>query len=72
MFVNVIILFRKIQLPEPREAMDVVTKAGYLTWLAGLIERLNRTFHPRLPGTYLKNPMDSYMHPVVIQSHLFA
>ena len=25
-------------------------KAGYLTWLAGITERVNSTFHPRLPG----------------------
>lgn len=39
---------KAIQFPH---ASSVITdKAGYLTWLAGITERINSTFHPRLPG----------------------
>lgn len=43
-----------VAVPKPREAMNAVAKAGYLMWLAGLTERLNGTFHPRLPGRFFK------------------
>lgn len=36
---------------QPAHASSLRTdKAGYLTWLAGITERVNSTFHPRLPG----------------------
>ena len=39
---------KAVQVPH---ASSVITdKAGYLTWLAGITERINSTFHPRLPG----------------------
>ena len=39
---------KTVQVPH---ASSVITyKAGNLTWLAGIIERINSTFHPRLPG----------------------
>lgn len=37
-------------LPKKRNVLDSVSLQGYQLWLDGLIERLNSTFHPRLPG----------------------
>ena len=34
----------------PHASSEITNKAGYLTWLAGITERINSTFHPRLPG----------------------
>ena len=34
----------------PHASSVITDKAGYLTWLAGITERINSTFHPRLPG----------------------
>lgn len=43
-----------VELPQARNSLDRESQAGYKMWLSGLIERLNSTFHPRLPGK-LKN-----------------
>ena len=34
----------------PRAGSVITDKPGYLTWLAGITERIKSTFHPRLPG----------------------
>lgn len=39
-----------VELPQARNLLDRENHAGYKMWLSGLIERLNSTFHPRLPG----------------------
>ena len=44
-------------LPKPREALEGESQAGYRMWLNGLIERINSTFHPRLPGKYTVKPV---------------
>lgn len=36
----------------PRKSLDACHKRSYQTWLAGLTERMNSTFHPRLPGEF--------------------
>ena len=38
----------QISLPKPAELSN--DHAAYTMWLAGLVERINSTFHPRLPG----------------------
>ena len=37
-------------LPKPRENLNEAREEGYRMWLDGLIERMNATLHPRLPG----------------------
>ena len=32
------------------EKLNKEDHAGYTMWLAGMVERINATFHPRLPG----------------------
>ena len=44
-------------LPKPRSVLDPGSVEGYKMWLAGLIERLNSTFHPRLPGKFILFPL---------------
>jgi len=39
-----------VELPQARNSLDRENHAGYKMWLSGLIERLNSTLHPRLPG----------------------
>lgn len=39
-------------LPKPPETLDRERVKGYQIWLNGMTERLNSTFHPRLPGKY--------------------
>lgn len=43
-----------VLLPQPRQQLDSIDLAGYKLWVAGLVERINATLHPRLPGK-LKN-----------------
>ena len=38
------------ELQPAHDSSLTTNKAGYLTWLAGITEPVNRTFHPRLPG----------------------
>ena len=40
-------------LPKARSVLDPGSVEGYKMWLARLIERLNTTFHPRLPGKFI-------------------
>ena len=48
---------------QPAHASSLRTdKAGYLTWLAGITERVNSTFHPRLPG---KDFIPVYIFPIL-------
>lgn len=43
-------------LPRPRGNLDPKYQEGYRLWIGGLVERINSTFHPRLPGELkLKN-----------------
>ena len=42
----------KVSLPKPAE-VSKDHHATYIMWLAGLVERINSTFHPRLPGKYM-------------------
>ena len=37
-------------LPKPREALGPLSLEGYKMCLSGIIETLNATFYPRLPG----------------------
>ena len=37
-------------LPRPRVNLDPKYQEGYRLWIGGLVERINSTFHPRLPG----------------------
>jgi len=37
-------------LPKPRGNLDPEYQEGYRQWIGGLVERINSTFHPRLPG----------------------
>ena len=39
----------QVSLPKPVE-VSKDDHAAYIMWLAGLVERMNSTFHPRLPG----------------------
>ena len=39
----------EVFLPKPVE-LSKDDHAAYIMWLAGLVERMNYTFHPRLPG----------------------
>lgn len=39
----------QVSLPKPVE-LRKDDHAAYIMWLAGLVERINSTFHPRLPG----------------------
>ena len=39
----------EVSLPKPVE-LSKDDHAAYIMWLAGLVERMNSTFHPRLPG----------------------
>ena len=43
-----------VLVPEQRGQLDQNDQAGYKLWVAGLVERINATLHPRLPGK-LKN-----------------
>ena len=45
----------EIELPQARDTLDAESKQGYKMWLSGLVERLNSTFHPRLPGKVKNN-----------------
>ena len=38
--------------PKPRDRVPQQMLQGYKTWIAGLVERINSTFHPRLPGKH--------------------
>lgn len=38
--------------PKPRDQLPPQMLQGYKIWIAGLVERINSTFHPRLPGKY--------------------
>ena len=39
-----------ILVPQPRKRLDPNDQTGYKLWLAGLVERINATLHPRFPG----------------------
>ena len=43
-----------VLLPQPRQELNPIDLAGYKLWVPGLVERINATLHPRLPGK-LKN-----------------
>ena len=43
---------KAVQIPKARESLSASAKTGYITWLAGIVERMNATFHPRLPGKF--------------------
>ena len=45
----------EVELPQARETLDAESQRGYKLWLSRLIERLNSTFHPRLPGKIENN-----------------
>ena len=38
--------------PKPRDRLPQHMLQGYKIWIAGLVERINSTFHPRLPGKH--------------------
>ena len=38
--------------PKPRDRVPQQMLQGYKIWIAGLVERINSTFHPRLPGKH--------------------
>lgn len=40
--------------PKPRDQLTQEMLHGYKMWIAGLVERMNSTFHPRLPGKYFE------------------
>ena len=42
----------EVELPQGRQSLNRERHAGYKMWLAGLIERLNSSFHPRFPGNF--------------------
>lgn len=37
-------------LPRPQGNLDPKYQEGYRLWIGGLVERINSTFHPHLPG----------------------
>ena len=39
-----------VLLPQPRQELNPIDQAGYKLWVPGLVERINATLHPRLPG----------------------
>lgn len=43
-----------VLVPQPRQQLDPIDQAGYKLWVAGLVERINATLHPRLPGKLKK------------------
>ena len=43
---------KPVEIPKARESLFANAKAGYIMWLAGIIESMNATFHPRLPGNF--------------------
>ena len=41
---------RPVDLPLVKELLNPERRAGYKTWLSGLVEWMNSTLRPRLPG----------------------
>ena len=41
-----------VQIPAAKESLNANAKTGYITWLGGIVKRMNATFHPRLPGNF--------------------
>ena len=41
---------RPVDLPLVKESLNPERRAGYKIWLSGLVEWMNSTLHPRLPG----------------------
>ena len=46
----------------PEKSLGACHQSGYQTWLAGLTERMNSTFHPRLPGEFFVSSKDILNH----------
>ena len=46
----------KVEMPQARNKLDAESQQAYM--LSGLIERLNSTFHPRLPVKIENNPFN--------------
>ena len=41
-----------VQIPAAKESLNANAKTSYITWIGGIVERMNATFHPRLPGNF--------------------
>ena len=42
------------QIPKARESLSANAKTGYIMWLAGIVERMNATFNPRLQRKFFQ------------------
>ena len=43
---------KMVSVPKPRDQLPSQMLKDYKIWIGGLVERINSTFHPRLPGEY--------------------
>ena len=43
---------KMVSVPKPRDQLPSQMLKDYKIWIGGLVERINSTFHPRLPGKY--------------------